>query len=132
MVHDVQSFLSRGVSLIEVPGVSISADQQQKVINRSSQSCGQIISIHLDEIKNTASMDEIIKRTLVLPKDAQESNLLFASPQAIVDKPRWKQFLKDFLTRKLSRLVDVENYFFIMECHFAISLPCYQISCSVI
>ena len=54
-------------------------------------------------------MNEIIKRTILLPNDMKNSILLFVSPQAIVDKPYWMQFIKDLVTRKLLRLVAVDK-----------------------
>ena len=109
MVRDVHSVLCRGVSLTIVPVLSLGADQQKKVIDKANQSCGRVISIHLDEIKNPTAAKEIIKRTLLLTDDTKKTILLFASPQAIVDKPHWKQFIQDLTKRKLLRLVAVDE-----------------------
>ena len=109
LVRDVHSVLCRGVSLTIVPVLSLGADQRKKVIDKVSQCCGRIISIHVDEIKNALSAKDALTRTLLLPDDTKKYVLLFASPQAIVDKPHWKQFLKDLITRKLLRLVAVDE-----------------------
>ena len=109
MVRDVHSVISRGISLTIVPVLSLGADQRKKVIDKANQSCGRIISIHIDEITNTVSAIDIIKNILLLPDDTKKTILLFASPQAIVDKPHWKQFLKELIKRNLLRLVAVDE-----------------------
>ena len=109
LVRDVHSVLCRGVSLIIVPVLSLGADQSKKVIDKANQSCGRIISIHLDEIKNKNAAAEIIKKTLSLPDNTKKIILLFASPQAIVNKPHWKHFLKALIARNLLRLVVVDE-----------------------
>lgn len=96
LVCDIHSVLCRGVSLTIVPVLSLCADQRKQLIDSVSQSCGRIISTHSDEIKNTTSVNERTKRTLLLTNDTTKSILLFISPQTIMDTPHWKQFVKDF------------------------------------
>ena len=109
-----------------VPVLSLGADQRKKVIDKASQPYGQIISIHLDEIKNHNAVKEIIKHTLLLANNTKKTILLFSSPQAIVDNPHWKQFLKVLLMQKLLRLVAVDKIqlFSILVFRSAISLSC--------
>ena len=109
LVHDAHSILCHGVSLTIVPVFPLGADYQQQMIDKASQACVRIISIHLDEIKNTDFANEIIKYTLLLPDDMKKSIFLFESPQAIVDKPHWKQIIKDLITQKLLRLVAIDE-----------------------
>ena len=109
LVCDVHSVLCCGVLLTIVPVLSLGADQRKKVIDKASQSRGCIISIHLDDIKNPDAVNEIIKCTLLLRDETQNTVLLFASLQVIVYKLYWKIFLKDLLTQKLLRLVMVDE-----------------------
>ena len=61
----------------------LGVDQCKKVIDRSNQSY---------EVKNYNTANDIIKKILLLPDDTKKTIMLFASPQAIVDKAYWKEF----------------------------------------
>ena len=74
LVRDVHSTLCQGVSLTIVPILSLSADQRKKVTDKANQSCGRIISIHLDEIKDRNIANEIIQIALLLPRGYKKDN----------------------------------------------------------
>ena len=93
LVQDVHSTLFRGVSLATVPVLSLGADFSLKVRQKVSQGCIRVVSIHLDEIQNITDAKRIIDSVEALPIDTKKTIMLFASPQALVDKPYWKKLL---------------------------------------
>ena len=95
------------------------------MIDTVNQSCGWIISIRLDEIKNKNAAAEIIKKTLSLPDNTKKTIFLFASPKAIVDKPYWKHFFKALIAQNLLRLVTVDKIQLFV--HYGLSF-CHQFS----
>ena len=109
LVRDVHSVLFRGVSLTIVPVLSLGADLAAKVRQKASQACGRVISIHLDEITNPSDASSVIESTLGLPMNTNKTIMLFASPQAIVDKAHWKRFVRLLIEKKLLRLVAVDE-----------------------
>ena len=94
LVRDVHSVLFWGVSLTIVPVLSLGADLAAKVRQKASQACGRVISFHLDEIRNTSDASSVIESTLGLPMNTNKAIMLFVSPQAIVDKAHWKEFVR--------------------------------------
>ena len=91
LVRDVHSVLFRGVILTIVPVLYLGADLVDKVRQKLSQACGQIISIHLDEITTKVDATSIIESTLALSNDTKKTVMLFSSSQAVVDRFYWKK-----------------------------------------
>ena len=69
-----------------VPVLSLGADLAVKVRDKASQGCGRVISIHLDEIADERDTSLIIRSTLALPNNRKTNIMLFASPQANIEK----------------------------------------------
>jgi len=100
LVRDVRSLLIRGVPLMVVHVLSIGADLSAKVMQRASQRCGRIISIHLDEIQNITDAGRIIDSIKSLPNNTQKTVMIFASPQAQINKSHWKKFVDRLIEKK--------------------------------
>ena len=109
LVCDVYHVLFRGVTLTIVPILALGSDQKVKIQNKAVQNFGRVISIHIDEVRDTAQANDIIKEILSLPSDTTKSILLFASPQALVTKSNWKQFIIKLIDKKMLRLVAVDE-----------------------
>ena len=109
LVRDVHSVLFRGVSLTIVPVLALGVDLSGKVREKASQGCGRVVSIHLDEIRNITDAEEIIDSVGKLSLDTQKTIMLFASPQALIDKPYWKRFVRDLIDKKILRLIAVDE-----------------------
>ena len=77
LVRDVHSVLFRGVSLTIIPVLSLGADLAEKVKQKASQTCGRIISIHLNKFGSNSDATSIIELTLALPLDTKKTVLLF-------------------------------------------------------
>ena len=52
LVRDIHGVVVRGITLTIVPLLSLGADQAQKLRTNAIQNCGDILTYHLDEIKN--------------------------------------------------------------------------------
>ena len=109
LVRDVHSTLFRGVSLTIVPVLSLGADMAIKVRLKASQSCGRVVSIHLDEVRNIVDAKRIIKSIEALPLDTTKTIMLIASPQALVNKNYWKQFVNGLIKKKMLRFIAVDE-----------------------
>ena len=109
LVRDVHSVLFRGVSLTVVPVLSLGADLSEKVRQKASQGCGRVISIHLDEIQNSVDALEIIESIESLPNNTQKTIMLFASPQALIDKLHWKRFVNRLIKNNMLRFIAVDE-----------------------
>ena len=100
LVRDVHSVLIRGVSLTVVSVLSIGADISAKVRQRASRRHGRIISIHLDEIQKSTDAGRIIESIEKLKNNTQKTVMLFASPQALIDKLHWRKFVDRLIDKK--------------------------------
>ena len=89
--------------------LSIGADLSAKVMQRASQTCGRIISIHLDEIQNSTDAGRIIASIEQLKKNTQKTVMLFASPQALIDKLHWRKFVDRLIDKKILRFIAVDE-----------------------
>lgn len=68
-----------------------------------------MVSIHLDEIQNISDAKIIIYSIELLPVSTKKTVMLFASPQALVDKSYWKQFITGLIEKKMLRLIAVDK-----------------------
>ena len=93
-----------GVNAV-IPG----ADLALKVRQKASQSCGRVVSIHLDEVQNIVDAKRIIKSIEALPLDTKKTIMLFASPQALVDKVYWKEFVNVLINKTILRFIVVDE-----------------------
>jgi len=109
LVRDVHSALFRGVSLTIVPVLALGADLSIKVREKASQGCGRVVSIHLDEIRNIVDAKIMIDSIENLSLDTQKTIMLFASPQALIDKPYWKRFIHGLIDKKMLRFIAVDE-----------------------
>ena len=109
LVRDVHSTIFRGISLTMVPVLSLGADLALKVRQKASQVCGRVSSIHIDEIQNLTDAKRIIDSIEALPLNTMKTVMLFASPQALVDKPYWKKFIAGLIDSKMLRLIAVDE-----------------------
>ena len=119
LVRDVHSTLFRGVSLTIVPVLSLGANLSLKVREKASQGCGRVVSIHLDEIQNKQDAERIIHSVEALPIATKKTIMLFASPQALVDKPYWKGFIRKLIDKKMLRFIAVDEIQLIV--HYGLS-----------
>ena len=74
LVRDVHSTLFRGVTLTIVPVLSLGAYLSLKVRQKTSQSCGRVLSIHLDKIQNVVDAKQMIDSVKALPIDTKKDN----------------------------------------------------------
>ena len=109
LIRYVYSVLLRAVSLTIVPVLSLGADLVVKVRDKSSYTCGRVISIHMDEITNESDASSIIRSTLAFPNDTKKTVMLLSSSQFIGDKPHRKKFVRLLLEKKLLRLVAINE-----------------------
>ena len=109
LVRDVHSTIFRGISLTIVPVLSLGADLAIKVRQKASQVCGRVTSIHIDEIQNLTDAKRIIDSIEALPLNTMKTVMLFASPQALVDKPYWKKFIAGLIDSKMLRFIAVDE-----------------------
>ena len=109
LVRDVHPVLFRGVSLTFVSVLSLGADLSMKVQQKSLQGCGQVVSIHLDKVRSVAVGKKIIDSMESLPLDTQKTIILFASPQALVEKPYWKIFVHRLIDKSMLRFIPVDE-----------------------
>ena len=67
---------------------------------KSSQGCGRVLSIHLDEVQKVVDTKRVIDSVEALPIDTKKTIMMFASPQAFVDMPYWKRFVAGLINKK--------------------------------
>ena len=109
LVRDVHSVLFRGMSLTIVPVLSLGADSSIKVRQKASQGCGRVVSVYLDEVQNANDAEQIIDSIESLSLDTQKTIMLFASPQALIDKPYWKIFIHGLIKKTMLRFIVVDE-----------------------
>jgi hypothetical protein len=83
-VRDVHGIINGGVSLTITPLLSLGSDQEEKLWSRPNASAGNIVPIHLDEIRSPLEQQNIIEGIKDLP-DRHTTVFLFSSPQALVN-----------------------------------------------
>ena len=67
------------------------------------------MSIHLDEVRNANDAKQIVDSIESLLLDTQKTIMLFASPQALIDKPYWKRFIHGLIKKTMLRFIVVDE-----------------------
>ena len=109
LVRDVNSALFHGVSLIVIPVLLLCADFSLKVRKKASQGCRRVVYIHLDKIQNATDAKRTIDSIERLPLKTKKTIMLFASPQALVDKTYWKSFIAGLIDKQMLYLIVVDE-----------------------
>ena len=68
-MREVLSVMFHGVSLTVVPILSLGADQKQQIQKKAVQMYGQIIAIHIDEVRYKTQSQNIIEGVVKLTED---------------------------------------------------------------
>jgi hypothetical protein len=116
-VRDTVGVILAGVSLTISPLLSLAADQTDKIVMRASQAFGNVVSFHLDEIKDKTEQQAVATSVSNLGNDTTQTVFLFASPQVFVNNPIWRKLLDLIIQKKLLRFVSVDEIHLFV--HFA-------------
>ena len=116
-VRDTVGVILAGVSLTISPLLSLAADQNDKVSMRACQDFGNVLSFHLDEIRDRHDQIAVATTISNLPLDTNQTVFLFASPQVFVNNPHWRKLLDTIILQKLLRFVAVDEIHLFV--HFA-------------
>ena len=116
-VRDTVGVILAGVVLTISPLFSLAADQTDKVDSRASQEFGNVLSFHLDEIRDRNDQQAVATSVSNMALDTTQTVFLFASPQVFVNNPIWRQLLDSIILNKLLRFVAVDEIHLFV--HFA-------------
>jgi hypothetical protein len=116
-VRDTVGVILAGVTLTICPLLSLAADQTDKISNRASQEYGNVLSFHLDEIRDRQEQVAVATTVSNLSSSTTQTVFLFASPQAFVNNPTWRKLLDSIIRQKLLRFVAVDEIHLFV--HFA-------------
>ena len=72
LVRDVNSVMFRGVALTIVPILALGADQSVNVRTNANQLCGDVLSLHIDEVRDEGQTKQIVKLIKDLPQDTEK------------------------------------------------------------
>ena len=76
---------------------------------KATQTSGDVLSIHLDEVHSPMGKRKLITSILALPSYTRKTVVLFTSPQKIVNDKEWKNFTLDILIIVLLRFVCIDE-----------------------
>jgi superfamily II DNA helicase RecQ len=82
-MRDTVGVLLAGIVLTISPLLSLAADQNDKVGRRASQQFGNVLSFHLNEIKDTNEQQAVAASISKPSIDTTQTVFLFASPQVL-------------------------------------------------
>jgi superfamily II DNA helicase RecQ len=116
-VRDTVGVILAGVVLTISPLLSLAADQTDKVGSRASQEFGNVLSFHLDEIRERNEQQAVATSISNIVVDTTQTVFLFASPQVFVNNPIWRNLLDLIVLKKLLRFVVVDEIHLFV--HFA-------------
>jgi superfamily II DNA helicase RecQ len=109
-VRDVYSIMNGGFSLTITPLLSLGADQESKITLKARQTTGNVISVHLDEIRSPADQNTLVTMLKAIPPDGHTTVLLFSSPQAILNKDfPWSAFIDWMILNNRLTMVCVDE-----------------------
>ena len=108
-VRDTVGVILAGVSLTISPLLSLAADQTHKVDTRASQAFGNVLSFHLDEIKDIREQEAVAASISKMHFDTTQTVFLFASPQVFVNHPVWRKLLDCIIQKRLLRFVAIDE-----------------------
>jgi superfamily II DNA helicase RecQ len=118
-MRDTVGVILAGVVLTISPLLSLAAEQTDKVAMQASQEFSNVLSFHLDEIKDRAEQQAVAMSVLNLGPDTTQTVFLFASPQVFVNNPIWQKLLDLIIQKKLLQFVSVDKIHLFV--HFACS-----------
>ena len=75
-VRDVYSIMNGGFSLTITPLLSLGADQESKITLKARQTTGNIISVHLDEIRSSADQNTLVTMLKAIPPGGHPLELI--------------------------------------------------------
>jgi superfamily II DNA helicase RecQ len=116
-VRDTVGVILAGVVLTISPLLSLAADQTDKVGSKASQEFGNVLSFHLDEIRDRKEQQAVATSVSNLAYATTQTVFLFASPQVFVNNPTWRKLLDVIIQKKLLRFVAVDEIHLFV--HFA-------------
>jgi superfamily II DNA helicase RecQ len=90
-VRDTVGVIFAGVILTISPLLSLAADQANKVGSRASQEFGNVLSFHLDEIRDRDEQLAVAASISNMASETTQTVFLFASPQVFVNNPTWQK-----------------------------------------
>jgi superfamily II DNA helicase RecQ len=108
-VRDTLGVILAGVVLTISPLLSLAADQADKVRSRASQEFGNVLSFHLDEIRDRDEQLAVAASISNMVSKTTQTVFLFASPQVFVNNPIWRKLLDAIIQKKLLRFVAVDE-----------------------
>jgi hypothetical protein len=115
-VRDTVGVILAGVVLTISPLLSLAANQNDKV-SRASQEFGNVLSFHLDKIRDQKEQQAVARSISNMASDTTQTIFLFASPQVFVNNPVWRKLLDVIIFKKLLRFVAIDEIHLFV--HFA-------------
>ena len=109
LVRDLHAVMFRGITLTIVPMLALGSDQAEKVRQKAMQTSGDVLSLHIDEVRDDEKVNEIVKLLMELPRNTEKTVMLFSSPQAIVSNRHWREMIPKIISNGLLRLVCVDE-----------------------
>jgi superfamily II DNA helicase RecQ len=100
-VRDTVGVILAGVTLTISPLLSLAADQNDKVAINASQHFGNVVSFHLDEIRDINQQHSVAATISNLSSTTTQTIFLFASPQAFVNNLCWRNLLDTLIQKQL-------------------------------
>lgn len=98
----------RGITLTIVPILVFGADQTDKIRSNTNQLCGDVISLHLNEVQDEVKLRSIIEAISSILANTKK-NLLFSSPQAITNNRYRRNLILNIVNNGLLRLVCIDK-----------------------
>jgi hypothetical protein len=106
---DTVGVILAGIVFTISPLLSLAADPTNKVDRRASQEFGNVVSFHLDEIKDRTEQLAAAASILNLDSNTTQTIFLFASPQAFVNNPVSRKLLDSIIQKKMLLFVAINE-----------------------
>jgi hypothetical protein len=117
LCYIIAGCMSRGVTIIMEPTLTLSADQLSKL--RVVNDAARVTAFNLDAYKTEATwspVEKVLRSLLELPSQCVPSVFLVVSPQRSSDKKKpWRQLFLDFAKAGLLRLMVLDELHLVRE-----------------